>query len=98
MLSGGDPGPHKTQGIGAGFVPKALNLGVVDEIIRVSNDEAVETSRALAKEEGILCGISSGAAMYATLSVAARSESKGKTIVVVLPETGERYLNTDLVA
>ena len=98
VLSGGDPGPHKIQGIGAGFVPKVLNLGVVDEIIRVSNDEAVETARALAKDEGILCGISSGAAMYATLSIAARSESKGKTIVVVLPDTGERYLSTDLVA
>jgi len=94
VLSGGKPSPHKIQGIGAGFVPDILNLKVVDEIITVSNEDAGTVARRLAKEEGILAGISCGAAMWAALQVAKRPESKGKTIVVVLPDTGERYLST----
>jgi cysteine synthase A len=93
VLSGGSPGPHRIQGIGAGFVPAVLNRDLVDEIIRVKNEDAFETTRRLAKEEGILAGISSGAALYAALEVAKRPESKGKTIVVILPDTGERYLS-----
>jgi cysteine synthase A len=96
ILSGGQPGPHKIQGIGAGFVPEVLELDLVDEIIQVTNEEAAEMTRRLAKEEGILGGISSGAATQAALRVAARSESEGKLIVVILPDTGERYLSTDL--
>jgi cysteine synthase A len=98
VLSGGSPGPHKIQGIGAGFVPKTYNAGVVDEIIQVSNDDAIRTSRELAKTEGLLAGISSGAAAYAATLLAQQPENKGKNIVVILPDTGERYLSTILYA
>jgi cysteine synthase A len=94
VLSGGRPGPHKIQGIGAGFIPEVLRLDLVDEIIKVSNDDAGETARRLARQEGILAGISSGAATWAALEVARRPESKGALIVAILPDTGERYLTT----
>ncbi|MDP3789464.1 MAG: cysteine synthase A [Candidatus Omnitrophota bacterium] len=94
VLSGGAPGPHKIQGIGAGFVPQVMNTEIVDEIIRVKNEDAGEVARRLAQSEGILAGISSGAALWAGLEVAKRKENKGKLIVVILPDTGERYLTT----
>jgi len=98
VLSGGAPGPHKIQGIGAGFVPKNYDASVVDEIIPVSNDNAILTSRQLAQQEGLLVGISSGAAAYAATILAQRPENKGKVIVTLLPDTGERYLSTLLYA
>lgn len=98
VLSGGKPGPHKIQGIGAGFVPRNFDAGVVDEIIPVADNDAIAASRSLARKEGVLAGISSGAALSAALSVAKREENKGKNIVVILPDTGERYLSTVLYA
>ena len=98
VLSGGRPGAHKIQGIGAGFVPQVLNTAVYDEIIQVSNEDAFATGREIAHKEGILVGISSGAALYAATQVAKREENKGKTIVVLLPDSGDRYLSTPLFA
>lgn len=94
VLSGGEAGPHKIQGIGAGFIPDVLDQSLIDEVIRVTDIDAAKTARRLAKEEGILCGISSGAAMWAALKIAAHKSSQDKTIVTLLPDTGERYLST----
>jgi cysteine synthase A len=96
VLAGGRPGPHRIQGIGAGFVPPVLNRRIVDEVIGVTNEDAFAMARRIALEEGILCGISSGAAVWAALRVAERPESAGRLIVVVLPDSGERYLTTQL--
>jgi cysteine synthase A len=96
VLSGGRPGPHKIQGIGAGFIPDILDKTIIDKIVKVSNDDAFDTARRLAKEEGIFCGISSGAAMWAAINIAKMKEFKGSLIVVIIPDLGDRYLSTEL--
>lgn len=96
VISGGNPGPHKIQGIGAGFIPENLNVDILDEVVKVENDDAFQAAKELAQTQGILCGISSGAAFHAVKAIAKRPENKGKTIVFIIPDTGERYLSTDL--
>jgi len=98
VLSGGAPGPHKLQGIGPGFVPDVLDTGVYDEIVTVASDDAFATGRKIGRSEGILIGISSGAAAWAAIELAKRPENRGKSIVVLLPDTGDRYLSTPLFA
>jgi len=98
VLSGGQAGSHPIQGIGAGFIPKILNTAIYDEIVRVKNDDAMDLARRMAREEGLLAGISSGAAMWAALEVERRAENEGKLIVVIIPSFGERYLSTPLFA
>lgn len=96
VISGGKPAPHKIQGIGAGFIPAVLNVGLIDEVIQVDNEDAFETSKNIAKTDGLLVGISAGANLFATKQIASREENKGKTIVTILCDTGERYLSTEL--
>jgi len=98
VLSGGRPGPHKIQGIGAGFVPEVLNRELIDEVIAVDDEDAIETARQLARREGVLAGISGGAAVWGALEVAARPESEGARIVTILPDSGERYVSTPFFA
>jgi len=98
VLSGGSPGPHKIQGIGAGFIPDVFDRTIIDRIVKVSDENAFETARRLVREEGIFCGISSGAAMWAALKIAREPEFKGKMIVVIIPSLGDRYLSTELFA
>lgn len=96
VISGEKPGPHKIQGIGAGFIPDILNTGIIDSVIRIKNEDAMQTARLIAQKEGVLCGISSGAALYAAIQLSTNDEYRDKNIVVILPDTGERYLSTEL--